>query len=203
MRGPLEALSRIIGFLSLHFQECLLVVWGCGLLRSEWVCDEDLSHVLAALTPPNRLACKIAIATGMRIGDVLSITAEQVKRGRFSYHEQKTGKVRRIRLPVSLQREALQRCGTVYLFPARSDGKKHRTRQAVYKDVKRAAKAFRLPQRVSPHTMRKCYAVAQFSRSGGDLSRIQRDMNHGSPAITMIYAMADALTQKRLESKGK
>ena len=57
-------------------------------------------------------------------------------------------------------------------------------------DVKRAAKAFRLPQNVAPHSLRKLYAVDLLNRCGGNLGRVQRALNHSDAATTYIYAMA-------------
>lgn len=39
------------------------------------------------------------------------------------------------------------------------DPKKHQSRQSVWLDVKRAAKALLLPQNVAPHSARKVFAV--------------------------------------------
>ena len=66
-------------------------------MRTDWLFKAELLHVLAALTPPNRLACEISLATGLRISDVLALTRDQAVDGRFSIREQKTGKVRRSR----------------------------------------------------------------------------------------------------------
>ena len=63
--------------------------------------------------------------------------------------------------------------------------------------MKRAARAFRLPQNVGPHSFRKVYAV-ELLRKYGDLERVRRALNHGSYTTTMVYAMADRL----LEAKG-
>ena len=76
---------------------------------------------------------------------------------------------------------------------------KHRSRQAVWKDVKRAADALRLPQNVAPHSFRKVYAV-DLMRKYGSIEKVQRALNHGSETTTMIYAMAaQLLEQKRLK----
>lgn len=173
------------------------LVTGGAAVRADYVWADNLGHVLAALTPANRLACEVSLATGLRIGDVLELTREQVVKGRFSVREGKTGKVRRVRLPTDLQTRILSQAGHIYAFPARSDGRKHRTRQAVYKDLRRAAKAFRLLEHVSPHSLRKCYAVNQYHRSG-DIKRVQGLLNHSDESVTMIYALADALTARRL-----
>ena len=83
------------------------------------------------------------------------------------------------------------------MFPGRNP-RKHLTRQAVWKDVKRAAQAFRIPQNVAPHSFRKVYAV-DLLRKYGDIDRVRRALNHSSETITMIYALAD----QQLEAKNR
>lgn len=83
--------------------------------------------------------------------------------------------------------------GPVWVFSGARDQSKHRTRQAVWADVKRAAKAFRLPQNVGVHSIRKVYAVDMVRRSNGDLRRVQRALNHADLSTTMVYAMAAEL----------
>lgn len=161
-------------------------------MRSEWVPHETIDHILAALMPANRLAIEVSMRYGMRIGDVLSMRRTDVEKGSWSYKEEKTGKSRRIRLSKLLQEHLLAQSGRVYIFEHRTDWKRHRTRQAVYKDIKRASKAFRVSGHVSPHTARKIYAVAAYKRYG-NLKQVQKLLNHSSEAVTMIYALADCL----------
>lgn len=172
-------------------------------MRADYVWREQLDHVFAALMPANRLACEVSLATGLRIGDVLALTREQVEKGRFTVQEAKTGKNKRVRLSVGLQERILAHAGHLYAFPGRLSGKEHRTRQAVYKDIRRAAKAFRLEEHLTPHSLRKVYAVEQYRRSGGDLKRVQGLLNHSSEAVTAIYALADALTERKLADSRK
>ena len=56
--------------------------------------------------------------------------------------------------------------------------------------MKRAAKAFRLPQNVGVHSLRKVYAVQQLNRSKGNVAKVQRALNHSDAATTMVYAMS-------------
>ena len=106
--------------------------------------------------------------------------------------EQKTGKRRIVGLPEHLLRDIRKIAGKKYVFEHKNDPERHRTRQAVWKDVKRAAVAFRLPQNVAPHSVRKVYAV-DLMHKYHDLKRVQRALNHSNPAVTMVYAMADKL----------
>ena len=106
--------------------------------------------------------------------------------------EQKTGKRRIVGLTEHLLRDMRKIAGKNYVFEHKNDPERHRTRQAVWADVKRAAKAFRLPQNVAPHSVRKVYAV-DLMHKYHDLKRVQRALNHSNPAVTMVYAMADKL----------
>jgi len=152
--------------------------------------EKQVNLVLAALTPANRTAIRVALHTGLRIGDVLALRADQLG-ARFSVREAKTGKVKRCGLPADLLAEVRAGAGDIWAFPGRNP-EKHRTRQAVWADVKRAAKAFRMPQNVTPHSVRKLYAVRLYKRYG-DLDRVRRALNHNDLSTTMIYAMADRL----------
>lgn len=170
-------------------------------MRTDWVSQEAMSHVLAALTPENRLVCEVALATGLRISDVLSLQTDKLKQ-RITVKEQKTGKNRRVNIPIKTYQRMQQQAGRVWVFEGRLTAKKHRTRQAVYKDVKRAAKAFRMPQNVAPHSMRKMYAVKEMKRLGS-LEAVQAAMKHRDAEVTMIYAMADAITEREQARKAR
>lgn len=157
-------------------------------MRTEYLLDREVDLVLAALMPENRLVVRTALATGLRIGDVLELRPGQLK-PHFWIKEQKTGKSRQVGLTKELLSDLKNAAGKDWVFPGR-DPCKHRTRQAVWADVKRAAQAFRLPQNVAPHSFRKVYAV-DLMHKYGDISRVQRALNHNSVTITAIYAMAD------------
>ena len=153
-----------------------------------------MSHVLALLTPENRAIIDLSIRYGLRVGDVLNLTREQIKKRTFTLTEEKTGKKRRMKIPEKLANSLMAySCERdIYIFPHRLSHFSHRTRQAVYKDIRRAAVALRLKEHVSPHSARKLYAVSLYKRTG-DLTAVQRKLNHTSTAVTMIYALADLL----------
>lgn len=161
-------------------------------MRTGVASSEVMSALLVALTPPNRLAVEMSMRYGMRIGDVLCTKTEDVRKGRWTYKEEKTGKSRRITLSAAFQSRLLQQAGRIYCFEHRTDYKRHRSRQAVYKDIKRAARAFRVDN-IAPHSYRKKYAVEAYHRSG-DIKKVQRLLNHSSEAVTMLYALADNIS---------
>lgn len=164
--------------------------------RSDWLKDDVMHLILGALTEQNRLAVITSLVTGLRIGDVLSLKSRDLIHETFTITEQKTLKRRRVRLPVALKQELMSIAGRVYVFEHRLDPLKTRSRQAVYKDIKRAAALFRIRANVSPHSARKIYAVAEYKKDM-DIRRVKRLLNHSNEAVTMIYALADELTARK------
>ena len=165
--------------------------------RSDYVDDHFFMTVLGALTRENRLAVLVSLYTGLRISDVLSLKTEQVRSQRFTVTETKTGKKRKIRLSDALTADLLRIAGSIYVFENRFDFKRHRTRQAVYKDLRRACKLLRVSETltVSPHTARKIYAVKTY-RDKADIKKVQELLQHEKEAVTLVYAMADELTRR-------
>lgn len=151
---------------------------------------------MAALTPQNALIMRTLLHTGMRLSDVLSLKTAQLKPSGW-YTEGKTGKRRRFGLPSELLDAIKAQAGPEWAFPGLSARGGHKTRQAVWKDVKRASRAFRLPQNIGPHSARKIYAVDLMAKYG-DIERVRRALNHESSTVTALYAMADHLTERRL-----
>ena len=165
-------------------------------MKTEYLLNREVDNVLAALTQRNALVMRVALHTGLRVSDILSLKTDQLA-PRFWVTEGKTGKRRQVGLPEPLLGDIRKQAGEVWAFPGRRPDKAH-TRQAVWKDVKRAAKALRLPQNVGTHSARKVYAVELLQRYG-DIERVRRALNHSSLAVTLIYALAD----QQLQSKQK
>lgn len=165
-------------------------------MRTEYLLQKEVENVLDLLMLENRLVMRVLLHTGIRIGDALQLKPEQLKPN-FWITEQKTGKRRQIGLPEHLLSDLLDNSGKWWVFPG-ADPRKHRSRQAVWKDVKRAAAALRLTANAAPHSARKVYAV-ELLRKYGNIERVQRALNHGGVEVTLIYALAD----KQLSSAGR
>lgn len=159
-----------------------------------------MEHILALLTPENALVMRVAMETGLRVGDVLALRPPV--KAQFWIEEQKTHKKRRVNLRKERVEQLNAIAGREWVFEGRSDSGRHRTRQAVWRDVRRAAAALRLPVHVSPHSARKIYAVDALRQTRGDLRKVQRRMNHADKATTMLYTMAEAVYQAKYEEVG-
>ena len=113
-------------------------------MRTEYLLEKEVERVLDLLTVENRLVLRVLLHTGLRISDALQLRPDQLKPN-FWITEQKTGKRRQIGLPEPLLSDLLDHSGECWVFPG-ADPRKHRSRQAVWKDVKRAAAVWRLPR---------------------------------------------------------
>lgn len=165
-------------------------------MTTDYLLHKEVDTVLGLLTTGNRLAISAALQTGLRIGDVLSLPRDKIA-PRMWVTESKTGKRRQVGMPQALCDEILRNApaNQQWAFPGLKVGT-HRTRQAVWKDVKRAAAAMRLKTNAAPHSFRKVYAVRLLDEYG-DIERVRRALKHDSVTTTMIYAMAD----KRLKTR--
>lgn len=167
-------------------------------MTTEYLYRQEVDRVLAALMPQNQLIVRVMLHTGMRLSDVLLLRSEGLSTSGW-YTEGKTGKKRRFGLPRPLYEAIMEQSGPEWAFPGRKRGT-HKTRQAVWKDIKRAAVAFRLPQNVGAHSMRKVYAV-RLMKKYGKLERVQQNLNHSSASVTTVYAMADLLLDRKLKER--
>ena len=157
--------------------------------RTIYVSRPEMAHILAAMMPENRLIVRLCMATGLRISDALEIKTAKLKR-RMTIREIKTGKSRRVVIPAE----------------GRCDWHKHRARQSVLKDIKKAAAVFQRTGAVrtgcvGTHTARKIAAVEAYQRGG--LESAQKLLNHSDPAITLLYALADQQSQPKKGRKRK
>ena len=172
-------------------------------MRSQPVDEETMKVIDRLLLEPNRLILRLSYATGLRISDILSIEQKNFKQD-MTVKEQKTGKSKRIHIPIKLFRE-IERYrfssvgGKKYLFPHRLDENKHRTRQVVWWDIKRAGKAIRCRENITPHSLRKMYAVSLLNKGYG-LTEIQEKLNHSNTACTMYYVFSELLNRKKIKN---
>ena len=167
--------------------------------KSHYQTPDMMEHVLALLTPPNRLVARVMLRTGLRISDVLKFRKEDIKRV-MTIREQKTNKPRTVRLPPKLVEELRGDGGPGWCFPGWRDSSRHRTRQAVWSDFCRAAKILRLAQ-VSPHSCRKTFSVDYFRKHG--LEKTQEILNHDNAEVTRLYALSDVITNDLHRNKQK
>lgn len=162
--------------------------------RTSYANRTQMGHILAAMMPTNALIVRICMRTGLRVSDVLNLKTAQLK-PRQTVRERKTGKTRRVVWSAPLYEQMLQQAGRIWVFECRTDPARHRTRQAVYKDIKHVAAMYQRTgaisraQVIGTHSARKYAAVTAYHKGG--LPAAQKMLNHSDPVITLLYALAD------------
>lgn len=161
-------------------------------MRTDYIKPQSYARLFFRMQYPNVLALRLSLETGLRIDDVLSLRPEQLSGTKLSYVAKKTGKPGKKNVSTTLAKEIRRQAGKDWLFPGRSPGK-HRTRQAVWRDVKQAARALGLSENVAPHSARKTYAVQLRKEEG--VAAVQKELQHSHGDTTMLYAFADMVTK--------
>ena len=164
-------------------------------MRTSAISSDAMEHVLKLLTPQNELVCRVCLAGALRVGDALRLKTPQLQQQRIKIVEQKTGKRRTLQLSEGLRKRLAAYAGDVYVFPNRLDEFKHRSRQAVWKDIKRAQRALRLPGCLGSHSMRKSAAVRKYAACG-DMRAVKQLLNHSDEVVTALYALAEQVHLK-------
>lgn len=164
-------------------------------MRTKYIDTDTVAAIRSHMGEEQWLALYIASETGLRVGDVVAIRCEDIKKSRLTYIAKKTGKRGSSPLPSALSRAIEVKKSdlsgkSVWLFPSPRDPRKHITRQAVWHRVKRACqKAGIDPQGIAPHSFRKYFAVELFKREG--MAVTQKALQHDRASTTEIYALSD------------
>lgn len=166
-------------------------------MKSRYLQDFELRELKKNTKSNLWLPQAVALATGLRIGDVVAIRLNDIddKKGGIHYVAQKTRKCGFAKLGKALRDKLRQNADPLsgFCFPSKRSNSGHLTRQAVWKRVKTAAEKAALDcDGVSPHGLRKNYAVELYKREG--LKAVQTALQHDRADTTQIYAMADFTT---------
>lgn len=142
-------------------------------------------------------------ATGSRVSELLQIKAEHVQIGHLDLYT-KGGKMRRIYIPKTLQKEALQwlqerKISTGYIFLNRF-GERITTR-GIAMQLKHFADKYGLKREVVyPHSFRHRYAKNFLDRFN-DIALLADLMGHESIETTRIYLRRTASEQRQIVDK--
>ena len=139
----------------------------------------------------------VSLETGLRIGDVVKLRKQNLQADGLHYKAQKTGKNGVAKVSAELRKELSRRRGK-WLFPSPYKAGKHITRQCAWARIKAACKKAGLdPDGVSPHSLRKVFAVELYREKG--FRAVQEALQHRNAATTEIYSFADWSTGESAE----
>jgi integrase/recombinase XerD len=157
--------------------------------------EEVLRLIDAIVHPMYRMALLTAYAAGLRITELLALQAEHIDSARMMLHvaQGKGQKARMVPLSEVLlvqlrhywrkDRLASKRCP--WVFPGRKTAKPLHP-STIQMACQEARALAGIPKRVTPHTLRHCYAT-HLLESGTDLRTVQVLLGHASLESTAIY----------------
>lgn len=161
-------------------------------MKADFVKSDTFRALYNLMQYENVLALRLSCETGLRIGDVLKVRPNDIDGTKLRYTAEKTGKSGVKTISPDLARRLRSISGRFYVFSGRKDEKRHRTRQAVYLDLKKACAELGIPGQVSPHSARKNYAVGVYRKDG--LKTVQKELQHDSESVTLLYALSDIMS---------
>lgn len=164
-------------------------------MKTSYLRPEIYNKIYGIMQYKNVLALRVSLETGLRIDDVLKIKKSDLKGRTIRGISEKTKKPFKKVISKDLANRLTEISGKIFIFEHRLKVDKHRTRQAVWKDLKKASKVLGLKGNIAPHSARKTYAVELFKDSG--LDKVQKELQHDNTSTTMIYAFADLLSNDK------
>lgn len=166
-------------------------------MKSKYIETTELDKLRSILAAEAWLPLWVSLETGLRIGDVVKLRRQNLQADGLHFKAQKTGKNGVAKVSAELRRELSRRRGK-WLFPSPYKAGKHITRQCAWARIKTACKKAGIdPDGVSPHSLRKVFAVELYREKG--FKAVQQALQHNSAATTEIYSFADWATGDNAE----
>lgn len=179
---------EIINIVILHFKESKK-------MRSNYIDKKSYNSVFQRMQYENVLAMRVSLETGLRIDDVLSLRPSNLSNCTIYCTAKKTGKKASKKISKGLYIQLIKNSGKIWVFPSPKDERKHRTRQAVWCDIKKAGRSIGFDTGLSPHSARKTYAVETMHNKG--IGAVQKELQHSRIDTTMLYAFSDLMSGGR------
>ena len=158
-------------------------------MRSDFLENETYRFIFSAMKYENALILRTCLETGLRVGDVCALPRSALQDNIIHYTAQKTGKSGKITISTDLANRIRKNNGK-WLFPSPHDFSKHRTRQAVWRDMRLACSRLGIKEHASPHSARKTFAVDLYHKKG--LKTVQKALQHDKIETTLLYALSDS-----------
>lgn len=153
---------------------------------------------------------ELLYATGLRVSELISLQTQQIDfQGDFLTVKGKGAKVRAVPFGKwarekliayisHIRPRLLKGKSSAFLFTGRSG--RPLTRQAFWKLIRRYAFAAGIDKRVTPHTLRHCFAT-HLLEGGADLRSVQSMLGHADISTTQIYTHVNSSRLKEVHRR--
>lgn len=168
-------------------------------MRTDYLNPQLYNRLYSCMTYSNVLALRISLETGLRIDDVLSLRFEDLKGRTLRGIAEKTDKPFKKTISLDLANRLKRMGHSGYIFPHRTKPNEHRTRQAVWSNMKKAARQLGVDVNAAPHSARKTYAVEVFNDKGIEVAK--RELQHDRLSTTVLYCFSNMLSCQEQQRK--
>lgn len=140
----------------------------------------------------NWFLCLMGFNTAFRAEDLLQLRVIDLEKGYMHIKENKTGKMQNFRINKYLHEDIMDYVkrndltSYDYLFFGQKNRNFPITRQQADRILKKAAKAVKLKQSFSLHSMRKTFGY-HYIKNGGNILTLMKMYNHDETSTTEIY----------------
>ena len=167
-------------------------------MKSKYLDTPEIQTLQQYIEPSAWVPFWISLETGLRVGDVVKLKCENLKADGLHYRAQKTKKNGVAPISADLRRALNKKGKGKWLFPSPYKSGKHITRQCVWARIKKACERAGLSaEGISPHSLRKVFAVELYREKG--FKAVQEALQHSNGATTEIYSFADWSTGSSAE----
>lgn len=133
---------------------------------------------------------EVAIYTGFRISDILTLRIRDVQGWDIKLKESKTTKAREVRMTPDLKKLirnfTKDKPKNFYLFKSRQGKNNPITRQRFDQILKQTAEDLDLEDRLAAHSLRKTFGHFYYKKYGG-VNDLMQIFNHATEQTTLIY----------------
>jgi site-specific recombinase XerD len=159
------------------------------------LCADELRRLFGVVAhhPKHKALLLTLYGAGLRISEALNLRPADIDGGRMFIHVRggKGAKDRMVKLSpqlLTILRDYWRQCRPAgeWLFPQHKDPRRAMDPATAERVVSRAAKRAGITRRVSPHTLRHCYAT-HLLEAGTDLRSIQMLLGHTNLKTTTRY----------------
>lgn len=166
-------------------------------MKARYIDEAELEVLQDLIGMAEFLPLAVSLETGLRVGDVVKLKHSDIRGGYLYFVAQKTGKPGKARISRTLARKLTRPNGSIWCFPGRSP-ESPLTRQAVWARIKRACERAGINAAgISPHSMRKVFAVELCKNEGAEAAR--KALQHSDLRTTELYILSDWLTGENAE----
>lgn len=152
----------------------------------------------------DQLLFKLGVSTGLRCGDLVALTVENVERksifeireGKTKTKKERTVTLSHVMADIADYIETLP-TGTIYLFPSRK-GDSHISTTQAYRIITKAGDV-NGDHSIGTHTMRKTFGYTYYQKTK-DVATLMEIFNHSSQKITLRYI---GITEESIENSIK